>query len=119
MATNKSILLYINDGNVKQYFTTNGGALNGAAVMGKYITMRSSSTTSTFTLNDAGHDALFPSADAKANKLDVWAQAIAGSANRCTLSVALAGTDVIAADSIGTRAAMVRQLRRFNGCLEN
>lgn len=102
MATNKSILLYINNGNVTQYFTTNGGALNGAAVMGKYITMRSSSTTSTFTLNDAGHDALFPSADAKANKLDVWAQAIAGSANRCTLSVALAGTDVIAADSIGT-----------------
>lgn len=104
MATNKSVELYINDDNVKEYFTTSGGALNGAAIGGKYITMRSSSTTATFTLNDAGRDTLFPSSDAKANKLDVWAQAIAGLNNsKNTLNVALAGTDVISAEKISTR----------------
>ena len=54
MATTKSFQLYINNDNVKQYFTTSGGALNGAAIGGKYITMLTSSTSSTFSMNIAG-----------------------------------------------------------------
>ena len=73
MATEKSFQLYINEDNVKQYFSASGGVLNGAAISGKYITMRSSSTTANFTMKDAGRDILFPSAEAKANKIDVWA----------------------------------------------
>ena len=73
MAINKSFQLYINNDNVKQYFTTSGGALNGAGIGGKYITMRSSSTTAKFTMKDAGRNVLFPSAEAKAYKVEVWA----------------------------------------------
>ena len=76
MAIEKSFQLYINEDNVKNYFTTSGGALNGAAIGGKYVTMRSSSTTATFTMNNAGRDVLFPSSAAKAHKIDVWAQSI-------------------------------------------
>lgn len=103
MPTTKTIQLYINEDNVKSYFTTSGGALNGAAIGGKYITMRSSSTTATFTMNDAGRGILFPSDTAKANKLDVWAEAIAGLNNaKNTLTIALAGNGAINAEKIST-----------------
>ncbi|MDD6828007.1 MAG: InlB B-repeat-containing protein [Oscillospiraceae bacterium] len=103
MATAKSFQLYINKDNVKQYFTTSGGALNGASIGGKYITMRSSSATSTFTMNDAGRDALFPSADAKANKLEVWAETIATLNNsKNTINVAVAGQNAITTENIST-----------------
>ena len=103
MATTKSFQLYINDENVKQYFTTSGGALNGAAIGGKYITMRTSSTTATFTMNDAGRDVLFPSAAAIAHKIDVWAQAIATLNNsKNTINVAIAGQNAITTERIHT-----------------
>ena len=103
MATEKSFQLYINEDNVKQYFTTSGGALNGAAIGGKYITMRTSSTTARFTMNDAGRDVLFPSAAAIAHKVDVWAQTIATLNNRKnTINVAIAGQNAIAAERIRT-----------------
>lgn len=103
MATTKSFQLYINNDNVKQYFTTSGGALNGAAIGGKYITMRSSSTTSTFTMKDAGRDVLFPSAEAKAYKVEVWAQTIATLKNsKNTINVAVAGQNVIDRQNIKT-----------------
>ena len=103
MATTKSFQLYINDDNVKQYFTTSGGALNGAAIGGKYITMRSSSTTATFTMNNAGRDILFPSAAAIAHKVDVWAQTIASLNNsKNTINVAIAGQNAIATERIHT-----------------
>ena len=103
MAITKSFQLYINDENVKQYFTTSGGALNGAAIGGKYITMRTSSTTATFTMNNAGRDVLFPSAAAKAHKVDVWAQTIATlSSSKNTINVAIAGQNAIATKRIST-----------------
>lgn len=103
MATTKSFQLYINNDNVKQYFTTSGGALNGAAIGGKYITMRTSSTSATFTMNDAGRDVLFPSAAAKAHKVDVWAQTIATLNNsKNTINVAIAGQNAIATERIHT-----------------
>ena len=103
MATTKSFQLYINDGNVKQYFTTSGGALNGAAIGGKYIAMRSSSTTAKFTMNDAGRDVLFPSAAAIAHKVDVWAQTIASLNNsKNTINVAIAGQNAITTERIHT-----------------
>ena len=103
MATTKSFQLYINEHNVKQYFTTSGGALNGAAIGGKYITMRSSSTTATFTMNDAGRDILFPSAAAIAHKVDVWAQTIASLNNsKNTINVAIAGQNAITTKRIRT-----------------
>ena len=103
MATTKSFQLYINEDNVKQYFSTSGGALNGAAIGGKYITMRSSSTTATFTMNNAGRDILFPSAAAIAHKVDVWAQTIASLNNsKNTINVAIAGQNAIATERIHT-----------------
>ena len=103
MATTKSFQLYINDDNVKQYFSTSGGALNGAAIGGKYITMRSSSTTATFTMNNAGRDVLFPSAAAIAHKVDVWAQTIASLNNsKNTINVAIAGQNAITTERIRT-----------------
>ena len=103
MATTKSFQLYINNDNVKQYFSTSGGALNGAAIGGKYITMRSSSTTATFTMNNAGRDILFPSAAAIAHKVDVWAQTIASLNNsKNTINVAIAGQNAIATERIHT-----------------
>ena len=103
MATTKSFQLYINNDNVKQYFSTSGGALNGAAIGGKYITMRSSSTTATFTMNDAGRDILFPSAAAIAHKVDVWAQTIASLNNsKNTINVAIAGQNAITTERIHT-----------------
>ena len=103
MAIEKSFQLYINDGNVKQYFTTSGGALNGASIGGKYITMRTSSTTAKFTMNDAGRDVLFPSAAAIAHKVDVWAQTIATLNNsKNTINVAIAGQNAIATERIHT-----------------
>lgn len=103
MATEKSFQLYINDENVKQYFTTSGGALNGAAIGGKYITMRTSSATASFTMNDAGRDVLFPSAAAIAHKVDVWAQTIASLNNsKNTINVAIAGQNAIATEKIHT-----------------
>ena len=103
MATTKSFQLYINEDNVKQYFSTSGGALNGAAIGGKYITMRSSSTTATFTMNDAGRDILFPSAEAIAHKVDVWAQTIASLNNsKNTINVAIAGQNAITTERIRT-----------------
>ena len=103
MATEKSFQLYINDGNVKQYFSTSGGALNGAAIGGKYITMRSSSTTATFTMNNAGRDVLFPSAAAIAHKVDVWAQTISSLNNsKNTINVAIAGQNAITTERIHT-----------------
>lgn len=103
MATTKSFQLYINDGNVKEYFTTSGGALNGASIGGKYITMRTSSTTATFTMKDAGRDVLFPSAGAKAHKIEVWAQTIASLNNsKNTINVAIAGRNAIATERIHT-----------------
>lgn len=103
MATTKSFQLYINEDNVKQYFSTSGGALNGAAIGGKYITMRTSSTTARFTMNDAGRDVLFPSAAAIAHKVDVWAQAIATLNNsKNTINVAIAGQNAITTERIHT-----------------
>ena len=103
MATEKSFQLYINEDNVKHYFTTSGGALNGAAINGKYITMRTSSTTARFTMNDAGRDVLFPSAAAIAHKVDVWAQTIATLNNRKnTINVAIAGQNAITTERIHT-----------------
>lgn len=103
MATTKSFQLYINDENVKQYFTTSGGALNGAAIGGKYITMRTSSTTARFTMNDAGRDILFPSAAAIAHKVDVWAQTISTlNSSKNTINVAIAGQNAIATERIHT-----------------
>ena len=103
MATEKSFQLYINEDNVKQYFSASGGALNGAAIGGKYITMRTSSTTATFTMNDAGRDVLFPSAAAIAHKVDVWAQTIATlNSSKNTINVAIAGQNAIAAERIHT-----------------
>ena len=103
MATEKSFQLYINDNNVKQYFTTSGGALNGASIGGKYITMRTSSTTARFTMNNAGRDVLFPSAAAIAHKVDVWAQTIASLNNsKNTINVAIAGQNAIATERIRT-----------------
>ena len=103
MATTKSFQLYINNDNVKQYFTTSGGALNGAAIGGKYITMRTSSTTATFTMKDAGRDVLFPSAAAKAHKIEVWAQTIATlNSSKNTINIAIAGQNAIATERIHT-----------------
>ena len=103
MATTKSFQLYINNDNVKQYFSTSGGALNGAAIGGKYITMRSSSTTAKFTMNDAGRDVLFPSAAAIAHKVDVWAQTISSLNNsKNTINVAIAGQNAITTERIHT-----------------
>ena len=103
MAIEKSFQLYINDGNVKQYFTTSGGALNGASIGGKYITMRTSSTTARFTMNNAGRDVLFPSAAAIAHKVDVWAQTIATLNNsKNTINVAIAGQNAVATERIHT-----------------
>ena len=103
MATEKSFQLYINEDNVKHYFTTSGGALNGAAINGKYITMRTSSTTARFTMNDAGRDVLFPSAAATAHKVDVWAQTIATlNSSKNTINVAIAGQNAIATERIHT-----------------
>lgn len=103
MATTKSFQLYINEDNVKQYFTTSGGALNGAAIGGKYITMRTSSTTARFTMNDAGRDVLFPSAAAIAHKVDVWAQTIATlNSSKNTINVAIAGQNAITTERIRT-----------------
>lgn len=103
MATEKSFQLYINEDNVKQYFSASGGALNGAAIGGKYITMRTSSTTATFTMRDAGRDVLFPSAAAIAHKVDVWAQTIATlSSSKNTINVAIAGQNAVATEKIST-----------------
>ena len=103
MAIEKSFQLYINNDNVKQYFTTSGGALNGAAISGKYITMRTSSTTATFTMNDAGRDALFPSSAAKAHKIDVWAQSISTlNSSKNTINIAISGQNAIAKERIHT-----------------
>ena len=103
MATEKSFQLYINEDNVKQYFSTSGGVLNGAAINGKYITMRSSSTTAKFTMKDAGRDVLFPSASAIAHKVDVWAQTIASLNNsKNTINVAIAGQNAITTERIHT-----------------
>ena len=103
MATEKSFQLYINEDNVKQYFSASGGALNGAAINGKYITMRTSSTTATFTMKDAGRDVLFPSAAAKAHKIEVWAQTIATlNSSKNTINVAIAGQNAITTERIRT-----------------
>ena len=103
MAIEKSFQLYINNDNVKQYFTTSGGALNGAAIGGKYTTMRTSSTTATFTMNDAGRDVLFPSSAAKAHKIDVWAQSISTlNSSKNTINIAIAGQNAIAKERIHT-----------------
>lgn len=103
MATEKSFQLYINEDNVKQYFSASGGALNGASIGGKYITMRTSSTTATFTMNDAGRDVLFPAAAAIAHKVEVWAQTIATLNNsKNTINVAVAGQNAITTQNIRT-----------------
>lgn len=103
MATEKSFQLYINKNNVKHYFTASGGVLNGAQISTKYITMRTSSTTARFTMNDAGRDVLFPSAAAIAHKVDVWAQAIATlNNNKNTINVAIAGQNAITTERIHT-----------------
>ena len=103
MATEKSFQLYINEDNVKQYFSASGGVLNGAAIGGKYITMRTSSTTARFTMNDAGRDVLFPSAAAIAHKIDVWAQTISTlNSSKNTINVAIAGQNAIATERIRT-----------------
>lgn len=103
MATEKSFQLYINKDNVKHYFTASGGVLNGAQISTKYITMRTSSTTARFTMNDAGRDVLFPSAAAIAHKVDVWAQAIATlNSNKNTINVAIAGQNAITTERIHT-----------------
>ena len=65
--------------------------------------MRTSSTTATFTMNDAGRDVLFPSAAAIAHKIDVWAQAIATLNNsKNTINVAIAGQNAITTERIHT-----------------
>ena len=103
MATEKSFQLYINEDNVKQYFSASGGALNGAAINGKYITMRTSSTTAKFTMNDAGRDVLFPSASAIAHKVDVWAQTISTlNSSKNTINVSIAGRNAITTERIHT-----------------
>ena len=103
MATEKSFQLYINKNNVEHYFTASGGVLNGAQISTKYITMRTSSTTATFTMNNAGRDVLFPSAAAIAHKVDVWAQAIATlNSNKNTINVAIAGQNAITTERIHT-----------------
>ena len=103
MATEKSFQLYINKNNVEHYFTASGGVLNGAQISTKYITMRTSSTTARFTMNDAGRDVLFPSAAAIAHKVDVWAQAIATlNSNKNTINVAIAGQNAITTERIHT-----------------
>ena len=103
MATEKSFQLYINKNNVEHYFTASGGVLNGAQISTKYITMRTSSTTARFTMNDAGRDVLFPSAAAKAHKIDVWAQTISTlNSSKNTINVAIAGQNAIAAERIRT-----------------
>lgn len=103
MATEKSFQLYINKDNVKHYFTASGGVLNGAQISTKYITMRTSSTTARFTMNDAGRDVLFPSAAAIAHKVDVWAQSIATLNNsKNTIDVAIAGQNAITTERIHT-----------------
>lgn len=103
MATEKSFQLYINKNNVKDYFTASGGVLNGAQISTKYITMRTSSTTARFTMNDAGRDVLFPSAAAIAHKVDVWAQAIATlNSDKNTINVAIAGQNAITTEIIHT-----------------
>lgn len=103
MATEKSFQLYIKKDNVKHYFTASGGVLNGAQISTKYITMRTSSTTATFTMNDAGRDVLFPSAAAIAHKIDVWAQAIATlDDSKNTINVAIAGQNAITTERIHT-----------------
>lgn len=103
MATEKSFQLYINEDNVKQYFSASGGALNGAGIGGKYITMRTSSTTATFTMRDAGRDVLFPSAAAVAHKVDVWVQTIATlNSSKNTINVAIAGQNAVATEKIST-----------------
>lgn len=103
MATEKSFQLYINKDNVKHYFTASGGVLNGAQISTKYITMRTSSTTATFTMNNAGRDVLFPSAAAIAHKVDVWAQAIATlNSDKNTINVAIAGQNAITTERIHT-----------------
>ena len=103
MATEKSFQLYINKYNVEHYFTASGGVLNGAQISTKYITMRTSSTTARFTMNDAGRDVLFPSAAAIAHKVDVWAQAIATlNSNKNTINVAIAGQNAITTERIHT-----------------
>ena len=103
MAIEKSFQLFINEDNVKNYFTTSGGALNGAAIGGKYITMRTSSTTAKFTMKDAGRDVLFPSSAAKAHKIDVWAQSISSlNSSKNTINIAIAGRNAIAAERIHT-----------------
>lgn len=103
MATEKSFQLYINKDNVKHYFTASGGVLNGAQISTKYITMRTSSTKATFTMNDAGRDVLFPSAAAIAHKVDVWAQSIATLNNsKNTINVAIAGQNAITTERIYT-----------------
>lgn len=103
MATEKSFQLYINEDNVKQYFSASGGVLNGAAIGGKYITMRTSSTTATFTMKDAGRDVLFPSAEAKAHKVDVWAQTISTlNSSKNTINIAIAVQNAIATERIRT-----------------
>lgn len=103
MATEKSFQLYINKDNVKHYFTASGGVLNGAQISTKYITMRTSSTHATFTMNDAGRDVLFPSTAAIAHKVDVWAQSIATLNNsKNTINVAIAGQNAITTERIHT-----------------
>ena len=103
MATEKSFQLYINEDNVKQYFSASGGVLNGAAIGGKYITMRTSSTTARFTMKDAGRDVLFPSAEAKAHKVDVWAQTISTlNSSKNTINIAIAGQNAITTERIHT-----------------
>ena len=65
--------------------------------------MRSSSNTSTFTMNDAGRNVLFPSAAAKAHKIEIWAQAIATLNNsKNTINVAVAGKNAITTQKIHT-----------------
>ena len=65
--------------------------------------MRTSSTTATFTMNDAGRDVLFPSAAAIAHKIDVWAQAIATLNNsKNIINVAIAGQNAITTERIHT-----------------
>lgn len=103
MATEKSFQLYINEDNVKQYFSASGGVLNGSGIGGKYITMRTSSTTARFTMNDAGRDVLFPSVAAIAHKVDVWVQTISSLNNKKnTINVAIAGQNAVATERIST-----------------
>lgn len=95
MATLVTKQLYINEDNVKSYFSTDGGHLNGATIGGKYITLRSGSKTSTFNVNDSGLSYLFPNDSVIANKIEIWAQGIATSSGRVTLKVIANGNEVI------------------------